>query len=137
MVLTRQNVIGIGIGAAILAAIALGVANFAGVDGENGGTGPFIVMLAVSIVIAAAVFGWAIPRSERPGRDGVIAGALACLALPVFWTGIPYVLGPAAIALGLLGRARPEARGAATVAVVLGTLATAAGVAAVIVDQVS
>jgi hypothetical protein len=135
MTLTRQNVIGVGIGASILAALALAGANFLGADGENGGVGPYVGTLAVSILIAAAVFGWAIPRTERPARAGIIAGALALLSLPVFWTGIPYVLGPAAIVLGLLGRARPEGKGAAVVAIVLGALATAAAVAVVIVDQ--
>jgi hypothetical protein len=64
-------------------------------------------------------------------------GALGLLALPVYWTGIPYVLGPAAIAFGLLGHARPQNKGAAVAAIVLGVLATIAGVAVVILDQAS
>ena len=136
MTLSRQNILGIGVAAVILAALALSGANFFGEEGENGGLGAYVSMLAVSIAIAVTVFGWAIPRTDRPARGGLVAGALAVLSLPVYWTGIPYVLGPAAIALGLLGRARPDSRVAATTAVVLGALATAAGVAAVIVDQV-
>jgi hypothetical protein len=135
MTLTRQHVLGIGVAASVLAALGLAAANFLGADGENGGVGPYIGTLAASIAIAAVVFGWAIPRSERPARAGLIAAALALLSLPVFWTGLPYVLGPAAIAYGLIGRARSEGRGAATVAVVLGALATVAAVAAVVVDQ--
>jgi hypothetical protein len=135
MTLTRQNVIQIGIAACVLCALALAGANFAGPEGENGGVGPFFAMLGISIGVAVAVFGWAIPRSDRPAGAGLIAGALALLSLPVVWTGLPYVLGPAAIAFGLTGRARAEGRGAATVAVVLGALATVAAVAAVIVDQ--
>ena len=50
---------------------------------------------------------------------------------------MPYVLGPAAVALGLLGYARPQGKGAAVVAIVLGSLATVAAVAAVIIDQSS
>jgi hypothetical protein len=53
----------------------------------------------------------------------------------VFWSGLPYVLGPAAIVLGLLGRARAGSRTSGTVAVVLGVLATVGGVAAVLIDQ--
>ena len=135
MTLTRQNVVQIGIAASALCALALAGANFTGTEGENGGVGPFFAMLGVSIAVAVAVFGWAIPRSDRPGRAGLIAAALALLSLPVFWTGLPYVLGPAAVAFGLMGRARDEGRGAATVAVVLGALATVAAVAVVIVDQ--
>ena len=46
-----------------------------------------------------------------------------------------FVLGPAAVVLGLLGRARAEGTGAGTAAVVLGALTTAGAVAAVIGDQ--
>jgi hypothetical protein len=133
--LTRHNVLGIGLAASLLAALGLAAANFLGEDGENGGVGPYVVTLAVSIVVAAVVFGWAIPRTERPGRAGIISGALALLAVAAYWTGIPYVLGPAAIALGLMGRARPDSRASGTVAVVLGVLATLAAVAAVVGDQ--
>jgi hypothetical protein len=45
------------------------------------------------------------------------------------------VLGPAAIVLGLLGRARAGQRTPGTVAVVLGVLTTAAAIAAVVLDQ--
>jgi hypothetical protein len=134
--LSRQNILAVGAAAIGLAALALSVANFTG-DGDNGGLGAYVSMLAVSIAVAAAVFGWAMPRSERPARDGIVVGALGLLALPVYWTGIPYVLGPAAIAFGLLGHARPQNKGAAVTAIVLGVLATVAGVAVVILDQAS
>jgi hypothetical protein len=134
--LSRQNILAVGAAAIGLAALALSVANFTG-DGDNGGLGAYVSMLAVSIAVAAAVFGWAMPRSERPARDGIVVGALGLLALPVYWTGIPYVLGPAAIAFGLLGHARPQKKGAAVAAIVLGVLATIAGVAVVILDQAS
>ena len=136
MTLTRQNVIAIGIAAAALAVLALAGANFLGGEDENGGVGPYAVTLATSLAIAAALFGWAIPRVERPARAGLVAGAFALLSLPVYWVGLPYVLGPAAIALGLLGRARSESTGTATAAVILGALATVAAVAAVVLDQV-
>lgn len=45
------------------------------------------------------------------------------------------MLGPAAIVLGLLGRARNDSRTAATVAVVLGALVTLGGIAAIVADQ--
>jgi hypothetical protein len=136
MTLTRQNVLAIGVGAAALAALALAGANFLGGEEENGGVGPYVVTLAASVAVAVALFGWAIPRVERPSRAGIVAGAFALLSLPVYWVGLPYVLGPAAIALGLLGRARSESTGTATTAVALGALATVAAVAAVVFDQV-
>lgn len=134
MTLSRQNVLTAGFAAAVLAAVALAVANFVG-DGENGGVGPYAITLVASIAIATALFGWAIPRIARPGRAGVIVGALGLLSLAAYWSGLPYVLGPAAIILGLLGRSRAEGHGAATTAVVLGVLATVGGIAGVIVDQ--
>ena len=86
-------------------------------------------------MVLAALFGWTIPRTERPARTGVIVGLLAVLSLAAFWSGLPYVLGPAAIVLGLKGRGRIERRTVATVAIALGSLATVAGLAAVVLDQ--
>jgi hypothetical protein len=134
LTVTRQTLTAAGVAAAALAAAALAAANFVS-EGENGGAGPYAVTLAISLLVAAATFGWAIPRSGRPGRDGVVAGVFALLSLPVYWTGLPYVLGPAALVLGLIGRSRPQSRGAGTAAAVLGALATLAAIAAVIGDQ--
>jgi hypothetical protein len=134
MTLSRQNLLGVGLAAAILTAVALAVANFAG-ESENGGAGPYAITLVVSLAIAAILFGWAIPRTERPGRVGLVVGLLGLLAVAVFWTGLPYVLGPAAVALGLRGRAQVEGKGTATAAVVLGALATVGAIAAVVIDQ--
>ncbi len=66
---------------------------------------------------------------------GLIVGALGLLSIAAYWTGLPYVLGPAAIVLGLLGRTRIDGKGVATAAVVLGVLATVGGIAAMIGDQ--
>ena len=136
MSLTRSNLLGAGVAAALLTAIALAVANFAD-EGENGGVGPYVITLAASIVLAAALFGWAIPRIDRPARAGVIAGALGVLSVAAFWTGLPYVLGPAAIVLGLAARERGESKGLASTAVALGALATAGAIAALIADQLA
>jgi len=114
--------------------VALAAANFVG-DGENGGAGAFAITLVASLIVAGALFGWAIPRIERPARMGLIVGALGLLSIAAYWTGLPYVLGPAAVVLGLLGRTRIDGKGVATAAVVLGVLATVGGIAAMIGDQ--
>jgi len=132
--LSRQNILGIGLATAVLTAVALAAANFVG-DGENGGAGAFAITLVASLIVAGALFGWAIPRIERPARMGLIVGALGLLSIAAYWTGLPYVLGPAAIVLGLLGRTRIDGKGVATAAVVLGVLATVGGIAAMIGDQ--
>jgi hypothetical protein len=136
MTLSRQQVFGAGLFSAALAAVALAAANFTG-DGENGGAGPYAVTLAISLVIAGAVFGWAIPRTERPARPGLLVATFALLSVPVFWSGLPYVLGPAAIVYGLLGRARPQGGGAAKTAIFLGALATVLAVGVLVWDAVT
>lgn len=136
MTLSRQNITGIGLAAAALTTVALAVANFVGTEpGDNGGGGEYAVTLGGSLLLAFALFGWVIPRTDRPARAGLIVGLLAILSLAAFWSGLPYVLGPAAIALGLLGRARTESRTQATLAVVFGALATIAGLATIVLDQ--
>ena len=136
MSLSRQAIHGAGVLAVALAAVALAVANFVSTEpGENGGAGAYAVTLVLSLVVAAAIFGWAIPRTERPGHVGLAVGAIGLLSVAAFWSGLPYVLGPAAIVLGLLGRSRPGQRTPATIAVVLGVLTTAAAIAAVVLDQ--
>ena len=135
MNLSRQTVLGAGIAAAALTAAALTVANFVKTEpGSNGGAPEYAVTLAVSLLVALALFGWAIPRIARPAHTGLVVGVIALLSVAAFWTGLPYVLGPAAIVLGLRGRARAETRTPATISVVLGTLATAGAIAAVVLD---
>jgi hypothetical protein len=137
MTLSRQQIMVSGLVAAALTAFALAAANFLGTGtNENGGGIEYAVTLGASIAVALIVFGWLIPRTARPGRAGLVTGLIGVLSLAAFWTGLPYVLGPAAIVFGLLGRARAGERGQATVAVVLGALVTAAAIAAVVVDQV-
>jgi hypothetical protein len=134
MTFSRQNINGTGLAAAVLAALALAVANFTG-TGDNGGGIEYASTLAVSLLVAVALFGWVIPRSDRPARTGLVIGLLAVLSVAAFWSGLPYVLGPAAVVLGVLGRAGSESRAQGTVAIVLGTLATVGGIAAVVLDQ--
>lgn len=65
MTLTRQHVSGTGVAAAALTAVALAAGNF-GTEGENGGAGPYAITLGASLVLAAALFGWAIPAPSDP-----------------------------------------------------------------------
>ncbi len=136
MTLSRQTVTWIGLAACALTAVALAVANFVATEPDsNGGGVEYAVTLGVSLVLALALFGWIVPRTTYPARAGLIVGLLAALSLAVFWSGLPYILGPAAIVLGLLGRARTETRTSGAVAVALGTVTTVAALAAVVLDQ--
>lgn len=134
MPLSRQDVLGAGVAAAVLTAIALAVANFIGAGG-NGGPAEYAGTLVLSLVVLVALFGWVIPRTEHPARAGVIVGLLAALSVAAFWSGLPYVLGPAAIVLGVQGRALAGNRTTSAIALALGVLASLGGIAAVVLDQ--
>ena len=136
MTLSRPTIFTYGFAAAILSAAALAAANFTG-EGDNGGGPEYAITLAVSLLAAIGLFGWVIPRTTRPAKVGLVVGVIALLSIAAFWTGLPYVLGPAAVVLGQLGRARSETRTPATIAVVLGVLATTGAIAALIADQVA
>ena len=98
-------------GLALLITIgALAVANFAG-DGDNGGAGPFAFSVAVSAVVAAVLFGRVLPNAANPLRAGWILAALALATCVAFWSGLPFVLGMAAI----YSAARADHKGPAAV----------------------
>jgi hypothetical protein len=60
-----------------------------------------------------------LPAAANPARAGWILAALALATCVVFWTGLPFVLGMAAVYSGVrAGRNAPAALGA--LAVVLG-----------------
>jgi hypothetical protein len=87
----------------------------------------FLLSSGVSVALAAVLFGWVVPRTkasasgpELAASRGLICGVLAVVSIVVLWLGVPFVLGGAAIALGLLGRTGKRRRLAAT-AVVIGT----------------
>jgi hypothetical protein len=99
-----------------------------------GSTSDVIVMfvfMAIVLAIMAGLVLWLVPRERaqdaaRANRSGLILGVLSILAGGVFWTGLPFALAPAAIALGLSQReVTPEGqgRGMPTAAVVLGGFA--------------
>jgi hypothetical protein len=116
---------------ALIAIGALAVANFVG-DGENGGAGPFAITAVITLAVAALLFARVVPgarESAGAGRTALVLAVLAVLTLAVFWSGLPQVLGPAAIVLGL---AAPRS-GESVAAVALGTLAYALSLVAVFI----
>lgn len=89
--------------------------------------GLIVIGLAVLAIMAALVF-WLVPRErrapQRANRSALILGILSILVGLVFWTGLPFAVGAAAIALGLSQRERSsDGRGMATAAAVLGGVA--------------
>jgi hypothetical protein len=117
--------------AAAVAVGALAVANFVA-DGDNGGAGPFALSAVITLAVAALLFGRVIPSARegaRPGRTALVVAVLAVLTLVVFWSGLPQILAPAAIALGLTA---PRS-GESVAAVTLGSVAYALSLVAVFV----
>jgi hypothetical protein len=98
-----------------------------------GSTGDVIGMIVIGLAvlaIMAVLMLWLVPRErlaqQRANRSALILGIVSILVGLVFWTGLPFAVGAAAIALGLSQReSTPEGqgRGMATAAVVLGGIA--------------
>ena len=121
----------VGAASVVVAIAALAVANFA-TEGENGGAGPFAITVAIAILAAVLLFGRVIPRAiegRSPARIALLLAGLALLTCVVFWSGLPQVLGPAAIVLGL---AAPR-NGESVAAIGIGSLAYVASLVACVI----
>jgi hypothetical protein len=115
-----RTAVGIGVATAVVSGVL--VALFAHDWGE------ILVVLAAIAVTTAVVFGAVVPRGLR--RESAGGAALTCgivaalLALPAFWSGLPLVLGVAAMLLGNTGRTAAHGSGKCIAAIVLGALAS-------------
>src|SRR5688572_14095044 len=112
--------------ALVLAMAGVAFANFAA-SGDNGGAGPFAVTAVVLLLLAALVFGRVVPNATD-ARPAIWLAAIALVSCLVFWSGLPMLLGVAAIAAG--ARARSTA---GTAAAAVGALAAAAGIVGCII----
>ena len=112
-----------GAAALVVALAAVAYANF-GASGENGGAGPFAVTAVVLVLVAALVYGRVLPDTPSPARVAIWCAAVAVVTLVVFWTGLPILVGVAAVLAGM----RSGSTGG-TVAAVAGGLAAVAGLA--------
>lgn len=118
---------GIGIVVTALAVGAMAVDHLMGSDPGLEDPPVFVASTALSLLLAALVFGVLVPRTKARGRDSgsaatraIVCSALAVLAFPLtLWLGLPFVLGGGGIALGLLGRDGSRRR-LATAAIVIG-----------------
>jgi hypothetical protein len=66
----------------------------------------FLISAAIILVTAALLFGLVVQRTRDPCRASFIVAALSVLSLPLIWLGVPFVVAPAAIALGDRGEGR-------------------------------
>jgi cytochrome bd-type quinol oxidase subunit 2 len=112
----------------VLAAFVIIAGNTNLDPGENGGTPELVVSLLVCAAVAVALFGWLVPGSTNPGRTAVIFVVLAVVALLAFWSGLPAVLAPAAMALAVRSGTDTRSRVVLGVGAVVCLLMVAAGI---------
>lgn len=96
----------------------------------------YAVQTIVLAAITAIVFGVVVPRSasrEGPPRAAVPLAILAVASVAVYWSGLPVVLGTAALLLVATGTSKPRAWRHRLVAVA-GVVGLAGGVAAGVSD---
>lgn len=108
-------------------------------EDEQGGLLFFLLTLAACAGLAAWLFGRFVPRTVESGstaapRTALVLGILAVLSWGFFWSGLPFIVAPAAIVLGVVSRTRGGGR-MATAAIVLGTIALLASAGMVIGDE--
>lgn len=106
--------------------------------------GGFAVATGVTVVLAAALFGWAVPRAmgapgatNRPATAALVTSVFAVVSLALHWLGAPLVVAGAGIALALRGRERAERsgrRGLATAALAISAFVVVAALAIVVND---
>jgi hypothetical protein len=133
---------GIGVAVSALAVGAMAIDHLIGTESEPdddpGLADPatFLISVALSLTLAALLFGVVVRRGARDDPDRAARKAIACslLAVPaiaLLFLGLPFPLAGAGIALGLLGREGSRRR-LATAAVGISALVIALGAGAYI-----
>jgi hypothetical protein len=128
---------------AVLIFVALLFGYVLDVTGNEEGEGDirgWLIVSAVASALAAALLLRFVPATEsapdsdnKPARRGLVLSILSLVAFPVFWTGLPFVLGVPGLVLAAEGQARAPQQGRggeARAAAVVAGLAMVAAVAA-------
>ena len=82
------------------------------------------IVVLVLLLVAAALFYFAVPRaarSNRPAVAGLVCSILGVLLVVAFWSGLAIVLGAAGIVLGRMERTTKQ--GLAPAAIIIGVAA--------------
>jgi hypothetical protein len=128
-----KAVLPVALGAFVIAAATLAVGNFSGGSSENQVSVPgYLVMIAIVALVVAGVFGLVVVRGLRQASAGgraLVLAVIGLLAIPVFWTGLSIVLGPAAALLGYAGKRADKGATMSVIAFALGLLVCVAYVA--------
>ena len=120
-------------GSVALAAVFLAVANFKDDEGE-GGTGPYLITVAIAVAAAVVLFWLARRFLDAPSTPALVLAILGAVSLVVFWLGVTPALAAVAAYLGLEARSRPGGgNGKTTAALALAALTAVAFVVVCIV----
>jgi hypothetical protein len=107
--------------AGLLAAVTSALNTFA----QEGGLRAYLPILALIVLVALGVFAWGVPAAlyleeQGPSVVALVLAALALLTVPLFWTGLPAILGTGGIVLGRMREDEPQGRRLAQAATRLG-----------------
>lgn len=86
-----------------LTAAFMAAAYFGGTDAEDNSVGEYAVCMGIALVATAVVFGRIVPGAGR--RTATVLAVLSVVFVPVYWLGLPLVLGAAAVVAGRANRA--------------------------------
>ncbi len=111
----------------VVAGIVIFAGNYDVRKGDSGGTGPAIATAVICIVLAAALFGYVVPRARNADRAALVLGIVGFLSVLAFWSGVTPLFAAAAVAVA------PPAAGPKRAAKVAQGLAIAAALAALVV----
>jgi hypothetical protein len=137
---------GIGVAVSAIAVCATAIDHLIGTEDEPGDDSgladppAFLISVALTLTLAAILFGVVVRRAGQEDADRAATKALVCslLAIPamaLLFLGLPFPLAGAGIALGLLGREgtrRRRATAAVAIGVLVITVAAVAYVAALV-----
>jgi hypothetical protein len=122
---------------ALLLAYVLDVTNNDSGDADVRG---WLIVSVIASLLAGALLLRFVPATEsdtepvnKPARRGLVLSILSVVSFPVFWTGLPFVLGVPALVLAAEGQARAPQQGHGGEATTAAVLAVVAMVAAFVV----
>ena len=121
--------------AALFAAVPSALVTLA----QQGGVRAYVPVLALIVLVTLGVFAWGVPAAldlDEQGPSVVALGlaGLALLTVPLFWTGLPALLGAGAIALGRMCDDEPESQRLAQAATRVGAASIVLYLLLVVVD---
>jgi hypothetical protein len=114
------------VGSFAVSAVLTAIGSFSGSDDHQ--WRQWLIVLAISAVAAAVLFGFIVPRIRNVARGAVVLAVVGAVAIVVFWLGIPVLFAGAVALLVLEGRRRGVSSIALPVAAVLAALTTIAAV---------